>query len=154
MTADTAWIVQQFREAESTFRPGDVNRWNGTSWDYVAVALVADVSPEDRAVAMRLARKALEDAANAQRWFLATLFSRKDPINFFLAKDLPPEAQPTSYSEYQGVKIAHVAEDPYRVERRQFRVAAILDGLEKDPAWKPTKEEIAAIDLRAGIRSR
>lgn len=154
MDNEAAWVAQQLREAEATFRPRDINRWNGTSWDYVTIALVADVSAEDRAAAMRLAKKALSAAANQERGLLAALFSSEDTTEYFLGKELPPEPEPHAYGEYQGVKVAEVAEDPHRVERRQMRAAIILKQLEKDPSWRPTKEEIRSIDDCVGIRRR
>jgi len=154
MEETPAWIVQQFREAEAKFRPGDIDRWNGTSWDYVAVALLANVPAGDRAIAMSLAKKALRAAANKERGLLASLFSSEDTTEYFLGKELPPEPEPHAYGEYQGVKVVQVVEDPHRVERRQLRVAIILKQLEKDPAWHPAKEEVLAIDECVGLRRR
>lgn len=151
---EAAWIARQFRETEATFRPRDIGRWNGTSWDFLAMALLAEVPAEDRATAMSLAKKALRAAANQERGLLASLFSSEDTTEYFIGKELPPEPEPHAYAEYQGVRVAQVAEDPYRVERRQLRVAIILKQLEKDPAWRPTKEEIRSIDECVGLRRR
>jgi hypothetical protein len=90
----------------------------------------------------------------AERGFFASLLSAPDPVQFFLSKaPLPPEPEPYGHGTYQGTKFSQVDEDLHRVERRQLRVAILLKKVEKDPTWRPAKEEIAATNQCVGIRN-
>lgn len=147
-------IVRQFKETEANFRPGDIDRWNGTSWDFVTIGMLADVPPEDHAIAMSLGRKALDAVASAERGFFG-VFSRQDALDLIASRNLPLEPAPETRGDtYNGVPILYAKEDPHRVERRQQRAALILRKLEQDPSWRPSKLEMDVINKRAGIRQR
>lgn len=157
-------LVAEFRKAEASFKPLDVLNWNGMSWDYMTMALVGEgISDADRRDMATFARKALTASAILEKGVksLAWVFSRNrrnKPIEAMASTEgLPPE--PTPYAQGRMdigggrvVEVARVMDDPYRTQRRRAITANVLLRLEKNPAWRPSADDMRGIFLRAGAR--
>ncbi len=161
------FLIAEFKKAAATFKPAEVLRWNGMSWDYLSIALTAPgVSKEDHAGLVKFARKVMVAAACFQLGLgalpKALKWRRRDRVNALVeamaSLKMPPEPGPTGSQTIdlgEGPMTVHsVPEDKHRVQRRRAIAAAILLRIEKDPDWKPTLAEFEEIAVKAGARAR
>lgn len=158
-------LVAEFRKAEATFKPLDVLKWNGMSWDYMTMALVGEgISDKDRKDMVAFARKALTASAVIEKGLgsITFLFGRdrkSKPIKAMAAatQGLPPEPLPYAQGRMdvgggRVVEVARVMDDPHRLQRRRAITANVVLRLEKNLAWQPTADEMRGIAAGVGAR--
>jgi hypothetical protein len=167
MTADE--LIERLRKSAANFKPADALKMNGMSWDYVTIALTADVSHEDRKFAVKFAKKALAAAAIFELgffWTLRALFSRNrriKPIEAMASVDgMPPEPEPVMREVFYVPGMEQPGAPPqmmpvtpmdeHRVRRRRAVTARVLLRLEKDLSWQPTRDEMDEIQRSVGAR--
>jgi len=164
---DSAYLVAEFRKTAATFKPVDVLKWNGMSWDYLTIALVADdISDEDHQAVVKFARSAMVAAAVFDlglRVIPKLVFSwgrraRGTALIKAMANtdNLPPEPGPSGKTSIDlgggPMEIDVMQEDKHRLRRRRAVTAKILMRLE-DPSWKPKKDEMLEIYREVGARA-
>lgn len=153
-------IRKDLADTLENWRPSDVSSFNGTSWMNLISIAIGDgstdadhkmaVTNEDRRVATRLLRKALEAAAERRGGSAST----GDPVAFYgiLGTKLPPPPavhEPTVTP--WGSRVARVDEDPARLERHEVLAAIVLEACEKDSEWRPTKDEALGALKKVGL---
>lgn len=161
------FLVAEFKKAAAEFKPADVLRWNGMSWDYLSIALAAPgVSKDDHAGLVKFAKNAMVAAACFQLGLRAIprvlKWRRSDRVRSLIeamaSYKMPPEPGPTGSHTIdlgEGPMTVHaVPEDKYRIARRRAITATILLGIEKSQDWKPTSAEFEAIAAKVGARVR
>ena len=164
---DSAFLIAEFKKTAKTFKPVDVLKFNGTSWDYLSIALSApDVDEKDHADLVKFANNVMVSAAFFDLGFapIPSLFKwrRSDRIASLVTAmasiKMPPEPGPTGSMTVDmgsGPMTVHsVPMDECRVQRRRAITAKILLGLEKDPAWRATPAEFEEIARSVGVRER
>ena len=160
------FLIAEFKKAAATFKPAEILRWNGMSWDYLSIALSLpedSISKGDRAdLVVKFACNAVASAACFELGLgvipKVLKWRRRDRstslIEAMASFKMPPEPGPTGYGEYDGIKFDVVPEDTHRVQRRRAISAALLLRIEKDLDWRPTPAEFEEIARRAGARIR
>ena len=159
---ETRQLIEEIRKESAKFKPWSVLDWNGTSWDYVTMALVAPgLTRDEKQLVASFAQKALLSAAiyeiKAKSGLLSLIASVLRPgrkarmIKAMASVDgLPPEPQTYQDPSRGGATIAPV--DTHRVRRRRAITATILLRLEKNPEWAATEGELREIMAGAGAR--
>jgi len=166
-------IRKQVSDALKKWKPSDVTIFNGSSWmnlifrvtghGYLDCDAKVEVTPEDRAVAAELLRKALRAAASCRIGLsegLGMLMKRIkgapriDVIDFYKERlgKLPPAVEPKPRGTYNGVTVMESVPDPAHLERHEVFAALVLEAYERDPNWKPTEQELGEWVKRVGIR--
>lgn len=163
------FLIAEFKKEAAKFKPADVLRWNGMSWDYLSIALTlpeASISKADRTALVRFAMKAVASAACLQLGFRAIprLFKwrRIDRIHSLIeamaSYKTPPEPGPTGSMEVDFgsglTTVETVPEDEHRVQRRRAITAMILLKIKDEADWRPTRAEFEEIAVKAGARIR
>jgi hypothetical protein len=163
-------IREQIRDGLKKWRPSDVEKFNGSSWMNLISLVIGDgsldcdakieVLPDDRVVAARFLRKALEAAAVRRRGGVVERVREMigaempDAVAFYKARllKLPAKVPSKPRGFYNGVRVMEAQPDPAHLERHEVLAAFVLEAFEENPNWKPTQDEILAWVEKVGIR--